>query len=84
MSYIGATEQKQSLGCMWSHRAKAITWVYAIHFESAAAAAGGTMHTFTVNRIHPNDGFCLVAPQLYGIVCVHNFLIKQSTFVVVS
>ena len=55
---------------MRSYQAKkAITWVYAIPCESvqSAVAAGGAMHTFTVNRIHPSDCFRLVTPHMnYG------------------
>ena len=51
---------------MWSHQAKAVTWVYAIHCESvqSAVAARVAMHTFTVNCIHPNECFCLMAPHM--------------------
>ena len=52
---------------MWSHQAKAVTWVYVVCSGSVQSASSvhQQIAQFCNKHIHPSDSFCLVAPQMF-------------------
>ena len=67
---------------MWSHQAKAVTWVYVTRSESAQSADALIRHNSAANYVHPSEQFCLVAPQMFTnqpqsvYVCVDGRTVK--------